>query len=273
MLAENTRFMIGIKPDLTAIDFLIVLTILGAAASSVWPALVASKASLEPALRQGGPQSGVRRDQHRTRGLLVVAEIAMSLTLLVACGLLLRTIYALRHVPLGFRTDHIIVSDMVIPAYKFLGKNMTTSLYQPLVERVQRLPGVQAASLITGVPLAKRMPILFSLDVHGKNADAVRKRNLVAQFRAVGPGLQRVFGFRMLKGRFFNESDTPGAQPVVVVNRAFVKAYTGDDRDPGRILGERLISYQKGKPAEVVGVLDDERQASVSENSQTPAGR
>ena len=188
----------------------------------------------------------------------------MSLLLLIACGLLLRTIYNLRHVTLGFRTDHIIVADMAIPAYKFDGQNMTTELYQPLVERVQRLPGVRAAALTTVVPLGKRFPILFSLG----RSNAGRLEDLVAQFRAVGPGLQRVFGFRMLKGRFFNEGDTPGSQPVVVVNRAFAKAYLGDDQAPGKILGQALLGYGGGKPAQIVGVIDDVRQVSTSEPSQ-----
>jgi predicted permease len=266
-LTARFSFQVALSPNVPLISCLLGLTVLSAVASSVWPAIVAARTSIDPVLRQGGPQTG-RRSQHRTRGLLVVAEVTMSLTLLIACGLLLRTVYALKHVSLGFRTDQVIVADMVIPAYKFDGRNMTTALYQPLVERVQRLPGVQAASLTTAVPLGKRFPILFTLAADEQGPDAARKADLTAQFRAVGPGLQRVFGFRMLKGRFFNEGDTPGSLPVVVVNRAFAKAYSGDDRDQGKILGEKLLSYGGEKPAEIVGVLDDERQASVAEQSQ-----
>jgi hypothetical protein len=72
----------------------------------------------------------------------------------------------------------------------------------------------------------------------------------------------------MLQGRFFNEEDTPGSLPVVVVNRAFVKAYFGDKGDPGKVLGQELLSYGNEKPAHIIGVLDDERQASVVEQSQ-----
>ena len=105
--------------NLTVISLLAALTIVSALLCSVWPALVAAKAPIEPALRQGGPQSSTGVVQYRTRASLVVLQIAMSLILLVGCGLLLRTIYALRHVPLGFRTDHIIVANMAIPAYRF----------------------------------------------------------------------------------------------------------------------------------------------------------
>ena len=266
-LATQLRIHAGIAPNITFICCLLGLTVLSAVISSVWPAFVAAKASIDPVLRQGNVQ-GSGKGQHRARGILVITQVAMSLALLIACGLLLRTLFKLKHVSLGYRTDHVIVADIVIPAYKFDGKNMTTELYQPLVERVERLPGVQAASLTTAVPLGKRFPILLDFATNERDPDSVRIEDLMAQFRAVGPGLQRVFGFRMLKGRFFNEGDTPGSAPVVVVNRAFVKAYFGDDRDLGNAIGQELLSYGDDKPAQIVGVLDDERQASVVEQSQ-----
>ena len=260
------------KPDWRVTSALFGLSILSGVGSSLWPALVAAKTSIEPALRHSGLSGGMTKTQHRMRASLVAAEIAMSLTLLIACGLLLRTIYELRHVSLGFRTDHVIVVDMAIPAYKFDEKNMTTELYEPLAERVEHLPGVQAAALINGVPLAKKLPMLFSMSPQdlARNAKAARREeDLYVQFRAVGPELDRVLGFRMLRGRFFNQRDTPGSEPVIVVNRAFVRAYFGNDRDPGEILGEELpLSYQNDKPARIVGVLDDQRQASVPEESK-----
>jgi predicted permease len=192
----------------------------------------------------------------------------MSLVLLVGCGLLLRTIYALRHVPLGFRTDHIIVADMAIPAYRFAGQNMTTELYQPLVDRANRIPGVQSASLMTAAPLATTFKMQFSFNAAGNSAADVRRRELVSQFRAVGPEMQRVFGFRMLKGRFFNEEDTTSSQTVVVVNRAFAKQYLGTDDGLGKVLGEGLFNFTKNRRAVIIGVLDDERQVSIATESQ-----
>jgi len=195
-------------------------------------------------------------------------EVAMSLTLLVGCGLLLRTMYALRHVPLGFRTDHVIVANMAIPAFKFNGKNMTTELYEPLLERVKQIPGIQSATLMTQVPLGKTFRINFSFQVEGKGASDLRKKELKAQLRVVGLDTQKVFGFTMWKGRFFNAGDTPTSQPVVIVNRAFAKEYTGDNQHPETILGESLLSFGKERRAVVIGVLDDARQLSVSEQAE-----
>jgi predicted permease len=266
-LAAQLKIQAGVMPSGAVIGVLLGLTVLSAVVSSVWPALVAARASIESSMRQGGLQSGVGRRQHRMRGLLVVTQVALSMTLLVACGLMLRSIYVLRHVPLGFRTDHVIVGNMTIPGYEFAGRNMMTELYQPLVERVQHLPGVQSAALMTEVPLGHTFQMVFSFSMPGNSAAAVKRRDFRAQFRAVSPEMQKVFGFKMLKGRFFNEGDTPGSQAVVVVNRAFVKAFS-ENNDPDKMMGQQLMSLEKGKPAIVVGILDDERQVSVADQSQ-----
>jgi len=262
-IAAQLNVHIKLQPDGIVIFALLGLTVASTALSSVWPALLAAKNSIEHFLRQGFQSGG--NAHRRSRSVLVIAQVAMSLTLLVGCGLLLRTILALRQVSLGFRTDHVIVADMVIPAYKFDGKNMTIQLYEPLVERVEHLPEIQAAALTTAVPLGKRFPILLTFAAN--DAESARIENLVVQFRAVGPGLQRVLGFRMLRGRFFNDSDTAGSAPVVVVNHAFVREYFGDNRDPGYAINQELLSYDD-KPAHIVGVIDDERQSSIFETSK-----
>jgi putative ABC transport system permease protein len=263
-IAAQLNVHIKLQLDGMAILALLGLTVITTAISSIWPARVAAKNSIGHFLRQGSRSS--ESFHQRSRSVLVITQVAMSLALLVGCGLLLRTIFVLRQVSLGFRTDHVIVADMIIPAYKFDGRNMTTQLYQPLVDRVERLPEVQAAALTTAVPLGKRFPILLTFAAD--DPESARIENLVVQFRAVGPGLQRVLGFRMLRGRFFNDSDTAGSAPVVVVNRAFVREYFGDNRDPGDAINQELMSYGDDKLAHIIGVIDDERQSSVLEQSK-----
>lgn len=254
--------------DVRVLAALMLLTVLGTLSAALWPALGVFRMRSEAALRQGSPQTGMSRTQRRVRGALVVTEISLSLTLLVGCGLLLRTLYALRHVALGFHTEHVLVANMTIPSYRFVGRNMTTDFYQPLIDKVKRLPGVESASLMTEVPLGHTFSMIFTMRPSGHSAVDLQRREMKTQFRAVGPEMQQVFGFRMLRGRFFNEGDTATSQAVVVVNRAFVRAYFGDDRDPSAILGESLIGFSKERRSKVVGVLDDERQVSVAEPSQ-----
>jgi predicted permease len=187
-------------------------------------------------------------------------EVAMSLVLLVACGLLLRTIYSLRHVPLGYRTDHIIVASLNIPSFRFAAQNMTVALYQPLVQQVQQMHGVQSAGLMSEVPLSNTAPMHLGLRIDGKV--------IYSYFKAVSPGIQNVFGFKMVAGRFFNADDTPTSEPVIVVNQTFARIHSPDKNNPLAILGTNSISLRKNAPTRIVGILEDERQSNIKESPQ-----
>ncbi len=248
------------RPSASLLLVLLALTVFSAMLSTAWPALLAVRAPIEPALKQGGMQTGMGRRHHQLRSALVAAEVAMSLVLVAACGLLLQTIYRLRHVPLGYRTDHIIVADLNIPAFRFAGRNMTQVLYEPLLQRVQHLHGVESAALVSEVPLSQTRVLRLELRMNGTP--------IVAFIKAVSPGMQQVFGFRMAAGRFFNNEDTSTSQPVVVVNQAFARLYAPNQHDPAAILGTKLLELRKNAPMQIVGILDDERQSRVADAAQ-----
>jgi len=195
------------------------------------------------------------------RGGLVIAEIAMSLTLLAACGLMLRTIYVLRNVPLGFRTDHIVVANLAVPIYRFSKVNATTDLYEPLLGRVQHMPGIDAAGLMTDVPLGHTFMMQLSMYADDKSEHPTT----TVFFKAASPELQQVFGFKMLAGRYFNTFDTAASDPVVVVNRAFVRAYSPHEQDLNKTVGTKLMKLngKESQQATIIGILDDFRQRSV----------
>jgi predicted permease len=234
------------------------LTVLTTLVATAGPALLAACTLVAPAIKQGGMQTGSSRRQNRMRGALVAGEIALSLTLIATCGLLLRTIYTLHHVPLGFRTDHIVVAHLSIPSYRFKGRNMTDSLYMPLLDRVQHLHGVESAGLMSEAPLAKTFVLHLELAMNGKTTHAYLK--------AVTPDLQKIFGFHMAAGRFFLPQDTAISQPVIVVNMAYARQHSPDPHNPLAILGYKLLSLIKGGPQmTIIGVIDDERQDKVAE--------
>jgi predicted permease len=236
------------------------LTLLTAVLASAWPALMAAWAPIEPALKQGGQQTGAGRRHNRLRSGLVAVEVAMSLTLLVACGLLLRTIYTLRHVALGYRTDHIIVANLSIPSYRFSNKSVEQSLYQPLLQRTQQLHGVDAAGLISEVPLGQTFNIMLTLRMNGNV--------IAAGLKTASPDIQTIFGMKMLAGRFFTNEDTPTSEGVAVVNPAFAREYAPNKHDLNSLLGMTVWNLRKGMPAKIVGVLEDERQKAVAQPSQ-----
>jgi predicted permease len=153
---------------------------------------------------------------------------------------------------------------MAIPSYRYENRDLYKDLYAPLLERVQHLPGVQSAALMTEVPLGRNFRMEFSFDGDGKNADAIRRSQIRAEARAVTPEMQQVFGLHMLRGRFFDNRDTATSLPAMVVNRAFVREYLGEDSDPGKILGTPIFGSKNKNQAVVVGVLNDERQDRIT---------
>jgi predicted permease len=260
-LALRLPIAVPAAPNVSVLLSLAALTLASALFSSAWPALIAVRLPIEPALRQGGMQAGTGRRHHRMRGALVSIEIAMSLTLLVSCGLLLRTIYSLRHVPLGYRTDHIVVAHLNIPQFRFAGGNVMQSLYNPLLDRARHLPGVQTAGLISEVPLGHTFNIQLTLYTDQKN-------EIASALKVASPTMQQIFGFKMLAGRFFDSTDTPTSQAAVLVNPAFARLYAPNKHDPASVIGMKLWSLRKNQPGRIVGVLDNERQTTVAEPSQ-----
>lgn len=246
--------------NFTILAVLCGLTLISAVVSAAWPALRSVRAPIEPALRQGGAQAGTGRRHHRMRGALVAAEIAMSLTLLVTCGLLLRTIYTLRRVPLGYRTDHIIVANLNVPSFRYAHQDVWQSLYNPMLDRVQHLHGVQAAGLMSEVPLGQTFHIMLTLRMNGGM--------VAATLKAVSPDIQKIFGFKMLAGRFFNAEDTPTSQGFAVVNPAFAREYAPNKHDPSSIVGLKVWNLRKNVPMYIVGVEDSIRQKTIEQDSQ-----
>ncbi len=257
---------VGAAPDLRVLGALLGLSVLSAIIFGVAPALLGVRVSLDQTLRSGGSQAGSGRGQHRAQRTLVVAEIALSLVMLVACGLLLRTVFALRNVPLGFRTDHVYVVSPQLPGFKYKVADVHQVVYKPLLERVRAMHGVEAAALTTIMPLSKGFHVAFSLNVNNttKEAKNVKKPAQVvnATLKAAGPELQKVLGFEMAKGRYFNDQDTANSEPVVVVNEAFAKKYEGLQ---GQVMDKFKLGVGEKRQARIIGVIKDFHQAGIAE--------
>jgi predicted permease len=253
-----------LHPDIRVLLVLLALGILSAVLFGVVPAHLVSRTNVEQTLRQDGPQAGTGRHQHRLQRILVVSELSLTLALLVSCGLLLRTVFALRHVPLGFRTDHVYVLNPKLPGYKYDALDKNSLVYKPLLERLKSIPGVQSAAITTVAPLDKSFAMQMSLSL-GKNPDDASSPVLTANMQATGPELQQVLGFGMARGRYFNAQDTPDTPLVAVVNSAFAKLYEPTKGDVGKFtLGMTSKGGEKPRTFKIVGVLDDLHQVGIA---------
>ncbi|HEY1802435.1 MAG TPA: ABC transporter permease, partial [Terriglobales bacterium] len=256
---------LSLYPDTRVLLALFALSVLSAVMFGVLPAYLASGSAVDRALRQDNAQVGSGLHQNWLQRILVVSELALTLVMLVACGLLLRTVFSLKKVPLGFRTDHVFVIKPELPGYKYWQLDPKASVYQPLLERLKTIPGTQAVALTTLAPLDKGYDVSiafnFSNSMHGPVNGFLR-----AVLRATGPEYQKVLKFGMVKGRYFNEQDTPDSQLVAVVNRAFAQAYEVSGRNvEGFTLNMSNGKDSKARAFKVVGVVDDFHQIAIGD--------
>jgi predicted permease len=258
MLGAMLPMALNIQLDWSVFAGLVVLTLLTALAFGTVPALLAAWAGTEAGLRNSGRSQAGDRRHNRARSVLLVSEVALSIALLTGAGLMMRTMYALRHVPLGFRTDHLLVTSLTAPGDLYKDQNIGAVAWQPLLDAVRQHPGVKDAALSTVMPL--KHPIEWLTLVYKTNWT---EGNVAAVVRAASPGLMDVLGIRMQSGRFFNLGDTATSIPVAVVNRVFVDRYLGG----GDALGKEFRFGRKPVTATVIGVIDDIHQDSLTDAS------
>jgi predicted permease len=269
-LTSQVSPYLTLRPDLRVMAVLAGLTVMSALLFGLVPALLASGASVEQALRTDGAQAGTGRHQHRLQRILVVSELSLTLALLVSCGLLLRTVLALRKVPLGFRTEHVLVLEPKLPGYKYDAIDKNADVFQPLLARLKTIPGVDAAAITTIAPLTKGFAMQISLGVQrtGSDGKTGRPQMITANMQAMGPEMQKVLGFGMARGRYFNAQDTPEAPLAAVVNSAFAKLWEKANGDVSKFtLG--MVAKGGGKPRgiKIVGVLEDLHQVGIAQSA------
>ncbi|MGC9293508.1 MAG: ADOP family duplicated permease, partial [Acidobacteriaceae bacterium] len=213
---------------------LLALSMLSTLFFGLAPALQAATTQPQEALQDGTRSSGSSRHQSRLRDGLVIGQIALSLVLLVASGLLLRTLYALRNLPLGFQQHNLVIGFMFLPQGKYKDKDVGLVLYQPLLDRLRQVPGVESAGLVSGAPLSPEVQMQAGFAIVGRPSPS--KDFNQATFRVATRNIFRVLDIPLVQGRFFNETDTLGTPVVAVVNQSFARKYFPGE-DP---LGKRL---------------------------------
>ena len=210
---------------------LIALSIVSAVLFGTTPALQAASADPQEALHESSRGAGAGIKQLRLRNALIVGELALSLVLLVSAGLLLRTLYALRHVPVGFNPQHLVVAQFFSrggftpTAAESTATDLRTVFYNPLLTRIRQIPGVESAALVTSAPLTNNVQLNTNFTVIGDPAANAADRSV--DIHAVTPGAYRTLQIRLLHGRSFDDGDRIGTAPVVVVNQAFARQYLG----------------------------------------------
>jgi predicted permease len=241
------------------------------------PAWISANAPAQEGLRDDTAASGTSKHHTLVRDAVVVGEITLTLALLIAAGLMIRTLFLLQHATLGFIPESVVTGQMFLPTHgnglfglQFNQKrapNLIQTFYAPLVDKLQHTPGISAVGIETVRPIQPNWSFTSSIWVRGQ-PKPVAATEQHAALRATNDGYFQTFGIRFLKGRAFNEQDTADSPLVAVVNQSFVKMVFPNE-DP---IGKQLNVNDKDKDnprawATIIGVTEDVRQVSAGDAS------
>jgi predicted permease len=228
------------------------------------PALAATRGSLYGALKEGGRAVAGGARGRRLRHLLVLAEVAVSLVLLVGAGLLLESFARLRAVDPGFRPEGVLTAEIALPLKKFPEDAQRIALTRELLDRLQAMPGVESADTVFPLPLTGYDYIRAFL-VEGRPEPPISKTPTV-HVRTVTPGFFQTMGVRVLRGRVFTPQDAQDSVPVVLINKTLAdRTWPGGNPIGQRITLAGSVSRADWIWPEVVGVVADIRHQTLDE--------
>ena len=236
--------------DPRTVAFTFVLALITGIGFGLLPAMQSTRPNMYPTLKdQGGSVIG-GFGQIRSRQALVVAQVALSLLLLVGAGLFTRSLLNLRKLDPGFRTANLVVFNIDASRNGY-SQPRVHQLYEEMQQRLASVPGVASASLAEIVPLSGDAS---TNSIHVEGYEPKVDENMNPNFDDVSPGYFHTMGIPLLAGRDFTLQDKLGAQKVAVVNESFVKRYLGTGNPLGRRIGYRA---QDATDVEIVGVVKD----------------
>lgn len=221
------------------------------------PAMQLSGQDLNPVLRAEGRGSAGGRRRNRLRSALVVAQVALSMVLLVGAGLLIHSFVRLRQVDGGFDAHNVLTMKIALPPARYPQGPRMAAFYDQAVKRVAAMPGVQSAAVCSALPVR---PVRFSpVLVEGQAEVPLAARPLMA-IQMVSPAYFRTLRVALRQGREFTERDDVEAPLVAVVNRTLVRRFWPHENP----IGKHLLLGRMTKPTEVVGVAADVSNLSLA---------
>jgi putative ABC transport system permease protein len=234
------------------------------------PAWYAAHVDPADALKEGG-RSGTGAVRHRLRRTLVVAEFAMTLTLLTGAGLAIHSFWNLMRVDLGVRTDHTFTFSLPVPDSRLNNPEQMVAYYRGILSSIAAVPGVSSVSAETGTPLeGTGFSMFFAVAGQAASTDAAERTG--GGFEMITPDYFRTFGIRIVKGRAFTDQDNASSVRVAIVNQDFVDRYLkGKDPLENRVVMAQLFPHptRVGDPVEwqIVGVLHNVRSRGFREDN------
>ncbi len=255
-LADQMPRAVDIRLDARVLGFTLIASVLTGLIAGLIAGWRLVRVDLNDSLKQGLGKTDADSGGKRTRSVLVIAEVALSLILLVGAGLMIRSLWNLRRVDPGFVSTNVTKMTVPIPQSKEEGHR--NRFYDDFLAQVRRLPGVAAAAAIDRLPLdggGSQQPIV----IEGRPAEVFALQPNVAVRRAT-PGYLQTMRIPLISGRDFIEADTSGQKPVVLISQSMARQFFQSENPVGKRL---RISFTPEILREIVGVVGDVKERGL----------
>jgi len=276
LLAINTADLprVGQDGSLVGLDwrvltFTLLVSIGTGVVFGLIPAIQGSRVDLASTMKESGARAGAGIRQNKTRAILVTAEIALALVLLIGSALLIRTSLALARVDPGFDATNVLTMRMSLTGPRFLKSQNVELMVRDAVERLETLPGVVQASATCCVPLEGGYGLPFVIS--GRPLQGRGPYHGGGAWMTVSPGYFEVFRIPVKRGRTFNVRDDRQGPPVVIINEAMAREFwpDGDPLSDRLVIGRGVMREFEDEPErQIVGVVGDTRDGGLNSDPQ-----
>ncbi len=255
--AETFPQIATVQMDARVLVFTLLISIASGVLFGLTPSLQLSKPDLNSMLRDEGRGTAGNRRKSRARSVLVVAQVALSMVLLVGSGLLIRSFIRLRSASPGFVPENLLTLTITLPPAKYSKGEQLIAFYDRVIERVRNIPGVQSVALSTALPAepTHQTPVLFE----GQAVVPLGKRPII-YIQQLSPDYSKTLEVPLLAGRGFTAHDDAQAPLVAMLNQVAVRTFWANENP----IGKRVWVGNLPNPFEVVGVLGDVKNAGLA---------
>jgi putative ABC transport system permease protein len=259
LVPADLRQMTRLTLDVRVLAFTAALALLAGIVFGLAPALTGARTNLTGTLKEGGRSSAFGR--HRGQELLVIAETAVALVLLVGAGLLLKSFVRLLNVDEGFDPSHVLTLQISLPQARYPQPESRHNFVNKILAQIDALPGVTSTCVVTRLPLNPGGSSR-GVQIEGKSYPPDRDaESVVPSYSVVSPDFFKVLRIPLLAGRQFTPRDDAHSPGVFIINRAMAKTFW-PNQDP---VGKRIRMDTGQSWAEIVGVVGDVRQHELGE--------
>src|SRR5215510_6740253 len=276
LLSQNEiPVYLNLNPDLRLLGFTAAVAGLTSVLSGLAPALLVTRIDLQTTLKQDTTAKGSHRARPGFRRVLVIAQVALSLLLLVGAGLFVRSLQKLQQVDTGFARENVLVMKLepIHSDDKGNFRPQLTALYDELLQRVESLPDVRQASLVGYSPISRSEWLVMGeqpdqrsqLYIEGNQSQS--EEEMTINWMQVYPNSFATLGIPLVAGRDFKRQDSWGAQEVAVINESMARRFFGSGNPIGRRFGLGRPE-NAGNILEIIGVVKDAKYISLREPSR-----